>query len=897
MTPHSLPQAWQRWWPRRLRHQMLMLLVLVMALAMVALYSVAARRAQDVAVRASQGWAEAVARTAASAGAPSLALKDYAQLEGNLRDIARLPGVLRVDVVDATGLAILSMRAPEQGNLVVRYRPDDVKGPSVSQGTTPSREVKVAGVDAIQVWAAVDPIMPLGSVGVLFSQEAQRKQLLDMQRESLWAIAGVGLLTIAACYAFLTYALKPLQRLSEFSRRLGAEVGLTLTQNGGSKEVADLTDAMNEASLRLEQQLANIRSNEARTNSILGATADAILGMGPDTRITLLNPAVTSVFGLDITEVLGKRLQDLLPELTPERVDELTRDGMLIRSSQARMARLECKAVRTDGTEFPVEVAVSRVETADGVVYTCLVRDVTDQRLLDNMLRLYNRALECATNGVVISDVSRPGQPLFYANPAFETITGYSLGEAIGRNCNFLQGSDTAQPEVAILREAVRKGESAKVVIRNYRKDGTLFFNELSIAPVDGLDGKITHYVGVQSDVTERERARFALAERSARLNAVFDLSPDGFVVFDREHQMVYCNRSFVQMTGWDTLADSADLSMEQFDEHFVELCDPHVGYPRLSKVLDNGGSGSDTLVLMRPERRTLTRVVKLNLDGQGESILYFRDITRESEVDRMKSEFLTTAAHELRTPMVSIFGFAELMLRKPISPERQRDVIETIHRQSALLINMVNELLDLARIEARQGKDFRLEAQRLGDIVNDTVAGMSGQGHTREVKVSAPHADMNLMVDPDKTRQALANVLSNAYKYSPNGGDITLETQFSADGEKKRVGISVTDQGIGMTPEQRGRLFERFYRADPSGNIPGTGLGMCLVKEIMELQGGTVEVESEIGIGTRVTLWFPQPKGQSVQGAAAGEATASLPSPAAEAPAEEDEAPSGWRG
>ena len=114
------------------------------------------------------------------------------------------------------------------------------------------------------------------------------------------------------------------------------------------------------------------------------------------------------------------------------------------------------------------------------------------------------------------------------------------------------------------------------------RKDGTLFFNELSIAPVAAPDGEVTHYVGVQSDVTERERARFALAERSARLNAVFDLSPDGFVVFDREGQMVYCNQAFVQMTGWDA---SQGCDIVGFDRQFVALCNPAQAYVPVAAV------------------------------------------------------------------------------------------------------------------------------------------------------------------------------------------------------------------------------------------------------------------------------------------------------------------------
>jgi signal transduction histidine kinase len=127
----------------------------------------------------------------------------------------------------------------------------------------------------------------------------------------------------------------------------------------------------------------------------------------------------------------------------------------------------------------------------------------------------------------------------------------------------------------------------------------------------------------------------------------------------------------------------------------------------------EDGTDGPDTLHLVRPERRVLARVVRSQATAHGETILFFRDVTRETEVDRMKSEFLTTAAHELRTPMVSVFGFTELLLHRPVPEERRRDMLETIHRQASLLINMVNELLDLARIEARQGKDMKREACR----------------------------------------------------------------------------------------------------------------------------------------------------------------------------------------
>jgi PAS domain S-box-containing protein len=474
------------------------------------------------------------------------------------------------------------------------------------------------------------------------------------------------------------------------------------------------------------------------------------------------------------------------------------------------------------------------------------------------MLQLYVRALECSSNGVVISDMSLPGNPVIYANAAFARITGYEPGYAIGRNCGFLQRDDTAQPELDTLRHAVLTGSSATVVLRNYRSDGSLFFNELSISPVQGGEGPPRHYVGIINDVTERERTRLAIAERSARLNAVFDLSPDGFVVFDREGQLVYANRAFQFMTGWEESVALQGLNLQDFEHRLQAQCDPMVTYPPLSMqaAADGAFDTMDLLHLEQPRPRVLTRLVRHNAGGQGESILYFRDVTHESEVDRMKSEFLTTAAHELRTPMVSVFGFTELLLQRPVPEGKRRDVLETIHRQASLLITMINDLLDLARIESRQGRDLQRSRVAVAGLVDDTVQRLNGAlaGHELVMEIDPEHQACALFVDPAKTSQALTNVLSNAIKYSKPGTVVRVLSRM----RQQQLGLAVIDQGIGLSPEQLARVFERFYRADPSGNIPGTGLGMSLVKEILDQQGGEVEIRSEAGVGTEVTLWLP---------------------------------------
>ena len=139
--------------------------------------------------------------------------------------------------------------------------------------------------------------------------------------------------------------------------------------------------------------------------------------------------------------------------------------------------------------------------------------------------------------------------------------------------------------------------------------------------------------------------------------------------------------------------------------------------------------------------------------------------------------------------------------------------------------------------------------------FVNGQTLAIDG-GH--DLHIDLAHPECVLLVDPEKTNRALTNVLSNAVKYSPQGGSILVTTQMGDVRGLPAVGLRITDRGIGMSPDQLARVFERFYRADPSGNIPGTGLGMSLVKEIVELQGGRVEIASALGRGTTVTLWLP---------------------------------------
>lgn len=202
---------------------------------------------------------------------------------------------------------------------------------------------------------------------------------------------------------------------------------------------------------------------------------------------------------------------------------------------------------------------------------------------------------------------------------------------------------------------------------------------------------------------------------------------------------------------------------------------------------------------------------------------------------------------------MASVYGFTELLLAQDFSDAERRDFLETIHRQSSLMIAIINELLDLVRIEERRGADFRFETLEAGDLVARVLRDFAVPAGRREPAWAPPESPWRIRGDRAKLGQAIGNVLSNAYKYS-SGGEVSVAV-VRAGGE---IGVRIGDRGIGMNAEQLSRVCERFYRADTSGKVPGTGLGMAIVKEIVSLHGGRIELASDVGAGTTVILWLP---------------------------------------
>ncbi len=495
---------------------------------------------------------------------------------------------------------------------------------------------------------------------------------------------------------------------------------------------------------------------------------------------------------------------------------------------------------------------------AIGILEDITGRKRNEKRLRESEEEARRLALVVArtSNAVVLTDSRRRVE---WVNEAFTRISGYELADVVGKSPgSLLQGPGTDHATVTRVRKALEAEEPVSFEILNYHRSGRAYWLEVEVQPMRDSAGELTGFMAVQADITARKRYEERLARLSSELDTILKLVPDGVVAFDASGSVSYCNAAFERLTGL-TSAKVRGLRNQQLDDILAQLC---AADQRPLATADLREGDADVIRLERPRRTIVARTVREVRGGYGnpdQRVIYLRDVTRETEIDRMKSEFLSLAAHELRTPMSSVLGFAELLISRDFDAATQRSIAQTIHRQSLLLVQMVNELLDLARIESGRVDDFNLQVQPVGPIITETLTALLIPGDDRKVDVSSiASTTPSVNVDAAKLRQAITNVVSNAYKYSRGKGAIRMSLPIETRNNRTMVGIRVQDEGAGMSEEQLSRIFERFYRADPSSGIPGTGLGMTLVREIIEIMGGSVDVASQPGQGTVVTLWLP---------------------------------------
>jgi signal transduction histidine kinase/CheY-like chemotaxis protein/methyl-accepting chemotaxis protein len=341
----------------------------------------------------------------------------------------------------------------------------------------------------------------------------------------------------------------------------------------------------------------------------------------------------------------------------------------------------------------------------------------------------------------------------------------------------------------------------------------------------------------------------------------------EGIQYLDLDGTTLQINRKMSEIFGFfNRNEESIHLPFEQFKSLIrssIVESEPLLQF--MDALLTHGhmnGQHSMNYEITEPERRFI-QIYCEPLYRNGEKfgiLLVHRDITKEYEVDRMKSEFVSTVSHELRTPLASVLGFAELLLHRELKPERQRKYVSTIHQEARRLTALINDFLDLQRMESGK-QTYELKSFYLMPLINEVIESQRLTSNLHQINWQNDAQDALVVADRDKLHQVFINLLNNAIKYSPNGGQISVHSDIK-DG---KIIIRLTDHGLGIPKDALPHLFSKFYRVDNSDRreIGGTGLGLAIVHEIVTKHKGSVEVQTEFGQGSTFIVTLPMAEQQ----------------------------------
>lgn len=387
-------------------------------------------------------------------------------------------------------------------------------------------------------------------------------------------------------------------------------------------------------------------------------------------------------------------------------------------------------------------------------------------------------------------------------------------------------------------------------------------------------------------------RAQFfqQLADARTHLQQVFDQLPTGLAVTDSNGVLLRANPAWWQLWGIEPDEYVKLVPWDILPRILHRLGDPLAFSDLFTNA--NGSTRAAALALQNPwqELRIMFIPVRDSLAMQSGFLLALDDMTREREVDRLKSEFVSVVSHELRTPLTSILGYTELLLAREFDPSERREFIQTVYKEADHLSSLVEDLLNVSRLDAGKIKLERWVIA-LPKLVRELVAQLNAEldVERHRVLLDVPDALPPIFADRDRVRQILTNLLSNAIKYSPEGGEVVLHAAVlrhssGRDGHLPALSfpgmapvvplpasapilppdpallISVRDRGIGIPAHELPRIFERFYRVDNSNTrrIGGTGLGLAITRALVELHGGRIWADSVPGEGS--TFWVTLP-------------------------------------
>ncbi|MCF7843651.1 PAS-domain containing protein [Candidatus Gracilibacteria bacterium] len=511
------------------------------------------------------------------------------------------------------------------------------------------------------------------------------------------------------------------------------------------------------------------------------------------------------------------------------------------------------------------------------------------RKVAEEKLKTLSRVLEQSPNSIVITD--KEGF-IEYVNPRFEELTGYSSEEAIGQNPRIIQSNITPKEVYVEMWGIILQGGEWRGEICNRKKNGELFWEHIVISGLLDDNGKISHFIAVKTDITEKMEIERKVLRQNKLFKSVLDNFPGGITLFDSELNLLVHNDQFTSLLNLPselinrpsvTFADFirfnaergeyGSVDVEQFVSDQVEIArkfQPHRKERKCSSGVVLGIRGAPipdggfvTIYLDITEIKKAEDELKLHRDNL-ECIVSERtaQIVEAKEVAEMankaKSTFLANMSHEIRTPMNGVLGMTDILLRGNLTTEQRRQ-LGIVKSSGTHLLSVISNILDISKIEAGM-LVLEKESIDINSILVDSVTLQASAAKSKNIGLVMSETiswPSNLLGDATRIKQALINLIGNAIKFTERGYVTVTVKKESESKENIVVRFKVTDTGVGISPDAIARVFNIFEQADSSTTrkYGGTGLGLSITKRIARLMGGDIGVKSTLGKGS--TFWF----------------------------------------
>jgi PAS domain S-box-containing protein len=610
----------------------------------------------------------------------------------------------------------------------------------------------------------------------------------------------------------------------------------------------------------------HVARSEERYRNVIDSTIEGYGKIDADGRLLEVNKAFCEMLGRGAVELIGKRPYEFA---TDENRAEF--ESQISELNTTTQRQYEVVFENKQGRDVHAHVSATNIFDSKGKVAGAFAffTDISTRKEAEKELEESREWLGALADNlpefISLKDVEGRFQ---YINRRFEEWTGFNFDDVIGKTVD-----DIYPPEQATRFSA----DDHKAL-----DSGTIFTQELDLAYPDGstrtvistrfpIKSRVGELIGlgtINYDISERKAAERKFQESEELLSAAINNISDGFVLCDSDNRIVLFNNRFKAL-----YPNSRDLIQKGVPfEDFLRGGAERGEYPdagpidewvaeRKAKGRDRGGTFDQQLVGGRWVQISVGRLPDGGWVGIHVDVTSIREAMEVADKANLaKSEFLSSMSHELRTPLNAILGFAQMLEFNPKEPLSgvQKESVDHIMKGGQHLLELINDILDLAKIEA--GKvELSLESISPSKVLEECLSLISAMAAGRGIEISTPDAAVEVpMVIADHTRfkQVMLNLMSNAVKYNQENGTVFIRFEEIAE---NMLRISVTDTGEGISEEKQAELFKPFSRLGAENTeIEGTGIGLVVCKELVGLMNGTVDLESEVGKGA--SFWIDLP-------------------------------------